>query len=153
MIISNNGTQERLSLPKLNTKTLAQNGILAKPSPLQTTAASVIQFDLNAPTIRAILGENPRETINKNPLSLSKFLHISPSIEQGQLRGYVISAGPDERLLQSAKILPGDIITHLDGKAVASLTLPAVYQSLNKNSRFKLTLDRSGTIITMDIKL
>ncbi|EPJ55688.1 MAG: hypothetical protein OFPI_02980 [Osedax symbiont Rs2] len=153
VIINNNGAPERLSLPKSNTRTLAQKGFIAKPTSPKNSAVTFIQVDLNSANIKAIIGPNPRQTISKNPLSLSKFLRISPSIEQGQLRGYIISAGADERLLQSVKIRPGDIVTHLDGKAVAGLTLPGVYQSLNNNNRFKVTVNRSGTIITMDIKL
>ncbi len=153
VIIINNDAQERLSLPKLNTKSLAQTGIIAYSRVTKPAPPAVIQLDLNSQKIRAIIGTEPRKIISRNPLALSKFMKISPSIEQGKLRGYIISPGPDERLLQSVSIQPGDIITHLNGKAVAGLTLPAVYQSLNSNTRFKVTVDRNGTIITMDIKL
>ncbi|MCJ8340998.1 MAG: hypothetical protein MJK10_21250 [Pseudomonadales bacterium] len=153
VIISNNGTQERLSLPKLNTKSLAQTGIIVNPAPNKTTPTTVIQLDLNSPQIRAILGAEPKKIITGNPLALAKFMQISPSIKRGQLHGYIISSGPDERLLQMSGIRAGDIITHLDGQAVAGLTLPGIFQSLNSSNQFKVTVDRSGTIITMDIKL
>ena len=153
VIINNNGTQERLSLPKLNVKSLAQTGIIVNPAPNKTAPTAIIQLDLNSPQIRAILGAEPKKIITGNPLALAKFMQISPSIKRGQLHGYIISSGPDERLLQISGIRAGDIITHLDGQAVASLTLPGVFQSLNSSNHFKVTVDRSGTIITMDIKL
>ncbi len=153
VIISNNGIQERLSLPQSNTKTLAQTGIIVKPAAASAAPENNVSVDLNSPKIQAILGTTAKKIIRSNPLALSNFLRISPNIQQGKLQGYVISAGPDERLLQAARIRPGDIITHIGGKAVASLTLPSVYQTLNSSNSLIVTVDRSGTIITMDIKL
>jgi len=153
VIISNNGIQERLSLPQSNTKTLAQTGIIVKPAAASAAPKNSVSVDLNSPKIQAILGATAKKIIRSNPLALSKFLRISPNIQQGKLQGYIISAGPDERLLQAARIRPGDIITHIGGKAVASLTLPSVYQTLNSSNSLIVTVDRSGTIITMDIKL
>jgi len=153
VIISNNGIQERLSLPQSNTKTLAQTGIIVKPAAASAAPKNSVSVDLNSPKIQAILGATAKKIIRSNPLALSKFLRISPNIQQGKLQGYIISAGPDERLLQAAHIRPGDIITHIGGKAVASLTLPSVYQTLNSSNSLIVTVDRSGTIITMDIKL
>jgi len=153
VIISNNGIQERLSLPQSNTKTLAQTGIIVKPAAASAAPENNVSVDLNSPKIQAILGATAKKIIRSNPLALSNFLRISPNIQQGKLQGYVISAGPDERLLQAARIRPGDIITHIGGKAVASLTLPSVYQTLNSSNSLIVTVDRSGTIITMDIKL
>jgi len=153
VIISNNGIQERLSLPQSNTKTLAQTGIIVKSAAASAAPKNSVSVDLNSPKIQAILGATAKKIIRSNPLALSKFLRISPNIQQGKLQGYIISAGPDERLLQAARIRPGDIITHIGGKAVASLTLPSVYQTLNSSNSLIVTVDRSGTIITMDIKL
>ena len=153
VIISNNGIQERLSLPKSNTRTLAKTGIIAKPAAAGATPKSSISLDLSSPKIQAILGIAAKKIISSNPLTLSKFLRISPSIQQGKLQGYIIAAGPDERLLQAAHIHAGDIITHVDGKAVAGLTLPGLYQSIKSSNSVIVTVDRNGAIITMDIKL
>lgn len=155
VIIINNGVEERLSLPKKVKKSGAQSGILAVPTTTLSTiaAAPSLSVNLNSAPLKALIGANPRHIITTNPLSLSKFLQISPSITNGKLHGYKISNGPDQRLLKATGIIPGDMVTHVDGTAVAGLTIPSMYQMLQKNSRFRMTINRDGAVITMEIKL
>jgi len=151
--IINNGVQERLNLPKLNDKLRANTGILrVAQQQKQQKVSNKLNLDLNSVSLKALIGSNPRQIITTDPLSLTKFIKISPSISKGKLTGYKIAAGPDKRLLKTAGIHPGDVITHVDGKSVASLTIPAMHSLLQTKSNIQVTLNRQGSVLTMDIK-
>jgi len=148
--IINNGVQERLNLPKLKS-TSSLTGI---SSAFKAPARSAeLELDLRSAAIKALLGSQPRATIMANPLSLAKFIQISPSINKGKLKGYTIAAGFDNRLLKTAGLQAGDILTHIDGQAVTQLTIPAMFSLLETNNHLQITLSRQGSILTMDIKL
>ena len=153
--ILNNGVEERLNLPKITRQSNVLSGITAAPASTLATnsAAPRLSVDLNSAPLRALIGANPRRVITTNPLSLSKFLHISPSISKGKLNGYKISSGPDKRILAAAGISTGDIVTHVDGAAVAGLTIPSMYKILQEKSSFRVTINRDGAVITFDIQL
>ena len=153
VIIINNGVKEPLYLPKLNTKTLEQTGIISTSAVTSFAEPQRITLDLNSAAIKGGLDTNPSNTNTTNPLSLSNLLKINPNIVQGKLTGYKIAAGQDNRLLASTSIQVGDIITHVKGRAVAQPPLPSIHQMLQSKGTFSITIDRSGTIITMDIKL
>jgi len=151
--IINNGVQERLNLPKLNDKSNANTGISRfSQQQQQQKVSNKLNLDLNSVSLKTLIGSNPRKTITTDPLSLSRFVQISPSINKGKLTGYKIAAGPDKRLLNTAGIHPGDVITHVDGKPVASLTIPAMHSLLQTKSSIQVTLNRQGSVLTMDIR-
>jgi|GEM_PF-3566463 len=152
VIIINNGVQERLNLPKLNDKLGVNTGISLFSPQQQQQISDKLSLDLNTVSLKALVGSNPRQIITTDPLSLSKFMQISPSISKGQLTGYKIAAGPDKRLLKAAGIHPGDVVTHVDGKPVASLTIPAMHSLLQTKSHFQVTLNRQGSVLIMEIK-
>ena len=156
--IVNNGIEERLLLPKFKQNSNAENGIISNniKSPTANSKALLnqrLKIDLNSPLMRSMLGPSPKAAITSNPLSLSKFLQISPNITEGNLKGYAIAAGPDKRLMENSGIQAGDIVTHIDGDAAASLNVTSLYQKLLTNNSFNLTIDRNGSTIYMDIKL
>jgi general secretion pathway protein C len=143
--IINNGNQERLDLPKINSKSAIQLGI--------TTNNKILSVDLNTAAIKALIGADLKKTITTNPLSLSKFMQLSPSIENGNLKGYKVSAGTDKRLLETIGVLSGDVITLVNNKPAGSLTTSSLYQLLQVKDTLRVTIDRNGSLITMDIKL
>jgi len=151
--IINNGVQERLNLPKLNDKLSANTGISrVDQQQKQQKVSNKLNLDLNSVSLKALIGSNPRQIITTDPLSLTKFIKISPNISKGKLTGYKVTAGTDKRLLKTAGIHPGDVVTHVDGKSVANLTIPAMHSLLQTKSNLQVTLNRQGSVLIMDIK-
>ncbi len=151
VVISNNAVQERLTLPKKAIKAASQVGISQNTS--TPTQQESIELDLNSQQMKSLLGDNPKRVITTNPLSLSKYMQISPKLVNGQLTGYQIASGPDKRLLSAAGIEAGDIITHVEGRPAAQLTIANMYKNLQLKSSINVTVERNGSVMTMDIKL
>ena len=151
VIIENNDNQERLSLPKQRSSSATSLGIGKN----DTSIGSVknLNLDLNSEQMKSLLGENPKKIITTNPLSLSKFIQINPKLDNGKLSGYKVSPGPDQRLLNLSGIKAGDIITHVEGQAAANLTIANMYKTLQLKESINVTVERNGSIVTMDIKL
>jgi general secretion pathway protein C len=156
VIIINNGVEERLTLPKLDKSAQEPNGIVLSVSSDTkkkeiTTIHQTLPVNLNTPVFKSILGSSPKTIITSNPLSLSKFIQIAPNVISGNLKGYTVTSGPDKRLIKNMGIQTGDVITHIEAEPVALLDNSELYRKLLKNNRLKLTIERKGSIITMDI--
>ena len=150
VIIYNNGEPEKLLLPK--EKAVSQ-GVASRTSSVASDNTLDKTIDLTSTRFRRLVGNDPKTTLMTNPLSLSKFMMLSPVNAGGSLKGYRISAGPDKRLLATSGINAGDIVTHIDNTPVSSLDITSLYQLLQSASSVSLTLDRDGQAINMDIKL
>lgn len=151
VIIYNNGEPEKLLLPK---DKAAPRGAESKAASRSSHSASLDKtIDLTSTQYRRLVGNDPKMTLMTNPLSLSKFMMLSPVNANGALKGYRITAGPDKRLLATSGINTGDIVTHIDNTPVSSLDITALYQLLQSANSVSLTLDRDGQPLNMDIKL
>ena len=148
VIIYNNGVPEKLLLPKDTqpSSPIARTGTTAQ-------SEDSINISLSSSRITRLIGDDPKNTLMNNPLSLSKYMMLSPHNDQGSLTGYRITPGPDKRLMAITGIRSGDLITHVDNTPISSLDLPSLYQILQSANSLSLTVERDGQPITMDITL
>ena len=148
VIIYNNGVPEKLLLPKA---TEQRSSVARASSP--SASEEAINISLSSSRITRLIGNDPKNTLMNNPLSLSKYMMLSPQNEQGALKGYRITPGPDKRLMAITGIRNGDLITHVDNTPISSLDLPSLYQILQSANSLSLTVERNGQPINMDITL
>jgi len=71
------------------------------------------RIDLNGTELSAIVGDY-RQKILTDPLSFSRFVQISPHVENNRVIGYQLNAGRDGRLFKTLGLLPGDLVTHIN---------------------------------------
>ena len=148
VIISNRGKRERLALPKRRTNAVALG--LAKQEPPEERQLSA---NLNSPQISQLLGGDIRGTITNNPLSLAKFLRLSPvDSNQGQ-RGYRINYGKDQRLLNQVGFRHGDLVTKINSQPVTNLSFKEAFDMLEGQDSLTLEFLRQGRTYTMDLQL
>jgi len=161
VIIVNNGVYERLELPKITQNQrafikplssidkgniAAQHTGLIKHQPLR--------LDLNAASVKAIIGGDLGQILLRDPLSLAKFVQLTPISHQKTnfISGYRLNYGTDHRLMAHSGLKDGDIVITVGSKSVSRLSLSMLYPMLQSQKNIALTLKREGSILTMDIK-
>lgn len=144
IVIENNGVPEKLLLPG---KKKSNTGIATKR---QSSPPSV---NLNSKEVQKLIGGDARQVLSNNPLSLAKFLTLSPTNNNGTLQGYRINAGQDQRLLQATGLSPGDLVTQINNVPAADLEISQLFRLLQTTQTMTVTLERNGQPLTMDIKL
>lgn len=150
IIIFNNGVAEKLILPR---RPAARQRITAKASTSFKQVEQVQKLDLNTEVFHDILGGKPRVQLASNPLALSRYMNLSPRKQGSRLRGYSISPGKDQRLMQQAGLKPRDLITHIDGVPAAELAIPSLFDTLKNAPSVTLTIERNGQPMNMEITL
>ena len=71
------------------------------------------RIDLKGAEMAAIVGDY-RQKILTDPLSFSRFVQISPYVENNRVIGYRLNAGRDGRLFKTLGLQPGDLVTHIN---------------------------------------
>lgn len=78
-----------------------------------TARALPSRIDLNGAEFKAIVGDY-RKKVLSDPLSFSRFVQISPQVENNRVIGYRLNAGRDGRLFKTLGLQPGDLVTHIN---------------------------------------
>ena len=86
-----------------------------------------------------------RAQVLKNPTELAKWLRLQPVETQGSFKGYMISAGRDNRLFKQLNLQKGDIITRINGVALTgNIQSLQALQSLKNAKQLQIDLVRKG---------
>lgn len=147
VIISNQGRLESIAFPKpqsLDQAPAPSAASLATASPRDVSAAAV------APTVRA-----QAEEIRHNPQTLLRFVTVSPVQQDGEVSGYSLRPVPgQEALMRALGLMPGDVLTSIDGMPVNDPTLlPRVMPLLNSGQPLQVQVERGGQPLSMTINL
>ncbi|MGH8270775.1 MAG: type II secretion system protein GspC [Gammaproteobacteria bacterium] len=104
VIIAHQGRLETLRLPTAGTSILAAPADFGADTPAQTgqQAAPFIPPDV-------------RREIEQHPKSLSDYMRMRPYSVKGQVQGYRVYPGKNPELFRKAGLLPGDIVTSVNG--------------------------------------
>lgn len=141
IVISNNGVDEKLVLPKQKTRVVAKR-----------VNSPELKLDLRSNKVTELFGGDAKKILVSNPYALRRFIQLSPARNQGNATGYRVSPGKDKRLLSVMGLRTDDVITHINAQPVFEFGMEAI-SALLKNSSLKITLERRGQPINMEIKL
>lgn len=151
VVIDNNGRQEIVKLPeKVATSSVRNVGMENLP---RGNATSSIGGN-NAPIE---LPESPkaiRDTLVKNPAMLNKLVSAVPYRENGRILGYRLTPKQNGAILEMNGILPGDVVTRVNGIALANQKNGIrALRKLVKASTVDLTILRDGVEMPISISL
>ncbi|MBD3816027.1 MAG: type II secretion system protein GspC [Halothiobacillus sp.] len=147
VVISNQGRLESIAFPKpqsLDQAPAPSAASLTTANPRDVSAAAV------APTVRALA-----EKIRHNPQTLLRFVTVSPVQQDGEISGYSLRPVPgQEALMRALGLMPGDVLTSVDGMPVNDpALLPRVMPLLNSGQPLQVQVERGGQPLSMTINL
>ena len=144
IVIERKGREE---IVKLNVRTLDDvKGLTV----VDTEPPAVDKVDLKAEEFTRLVG-NARQTLRNDPLKLSRYFAVKPVRKEGKLQGYELREGRDKRLFAKLPLENSDLLTGINGQDVASLSLTGLYQLLEENTQFEITVLRQGTPISFTV--
>ena len=124
VIVNWNGRLESLRLPK----EISRNPLAVIPRVATPTTATPV-----------------REIISANASRITDIVRVAPHIEQGQMIGFRISPGKDQEQFASLGLLPGDVVTDING---IPMTDPSrglqVFEALGEGAIANVTIIREG---------
>lgn len=150
VVIDNGGRREVVKLPE----NVASSSRTAGRENLPRGDVASGNGNNNAPIE---LPDSPREirdTLAKNPAMLNKLVSAVPYRENGRILGYRITPKQGGALLEQNGILPGDVVTRVNGIALANQKNGIrALRKLVKASSVDLTILRDGVEIPISIPL
>ncbi len=152
IVVDNRGRREIYKLPEKVASTGRSAGLENLPG------ASVQQNPQNANNGAPIeLPDSPRairDTLAQNPAMLNKLVSAVPYRENGRILGYRLTPKQGGGLLEQNGILPGDVVTRVNGIALANQKngIRALRKLVKANS-VDLSILRDGVEIPISIPL
>ena len=149
IVIDNGGRQEIVKLPEKIASTGSNTGLENLPGantqPSQGSNAAIELPD----SPKAI-----RDTLAQNPALLNKLVSAVPYRENGRILGYRLTPKQSGGLLEANGILPGDVVTRVNGIALANQKNGIrALRKLVKASSVDLSILRDGVEIPISIAL
>ena len=148
IIIENNRRQEKIELEK---RQLSAGITAAAAANAASGSDDVISLD--RPDIKALIGDDPRETVQNSPLKLVRFFSASPVTENGQIKGYALSPGRDPRLFELLGIEPGDVVLSVNGQSLTDLPATELMKLMESTQSFELLVQRNDSILSKRLDL
>lgn len=97
--------------------------------------------------------ELERRLADETPRILAETALI-PVQEDGRVNGFVLSRLPEGSLLTDAGLMPGDVITEINGTPIDSMaTLIGLYARLRHASEVRATVLRGGSPVSLLVRL
>jgi type II secretory pathway component PulC len=79
---------------------------------------------------------------------------LVPSMDQGRIAGFAITRMPEGTLLSDAGLMPGDVLTEVNGVPIDSLaTLISLWPRLQAESTIEALVTRGGRPVTLSVSL
>ncbi len=142
VILDNNGRDETLMLDGVDFVQLSNNTV-SNQQPNKTVS---VEHDSDLSQIR--------QEIIKSPQSLLKYITLVQEKNDDEILGYLLGAGKDKRLFESAGLQQGDIAVEINN---VNLTDPAqmnlIWSNLKNASEISLSVLRGGQIHHINIGL
>jgi len=149
--IDNAGREEKLILPETVASTGGNNNANLPGAGLAQQA----QGGGNGTPIQ--LPESPKEirdTLVKNPAMLNKLVSAVPYRENGRILGYKITPKQQDGLLANYGVLPGDVVTRVNGIALANQkNAIRALRKLVKAPSIDISILRDGAELPVSIAL
>ncbi len=152
VIIENGGRRETVKLPELVASTGTQNFNNLPGGNVQPVAQSGAGND--APIELPESPKDIRDTLVSNPAMLGKLVSAVPYRENGRILGYKITPKQQDGLLANYGVLPGDVVTRVNGIALANQkNAIRALRKLVKAPSIDLSILRDGAELPVSIQL
>jgi general secretion pathway protein C len=124
----------------------------ATPVPLRSIAR---KGSADAPTGRVMVrAEVERRLSQEIPRILAETTILPASEPGGQTAGYTLTRIPENSLLSDAGLMPGDVLTEVNGVRIDSIaTLASLYTRLQGESLIRAVVLRDGRPVTVAVTL
>ncbi|WP_372809746.1 type II secretion system protein GspC [Litorivivens sp.] len=109
-------------------------------------------INLNDPSIRRLVGD-PRQTLNNNPLRLTRYISANPYVQGGKTVGFQVQAGRDKRLFGQLGLQGGDVVTSINGLRVGEAPVSDLLNSVNSSQTVEVEILRNGLPQTIRLNL
>ena len=120
---------------------------MSQPAPV------VAAGPVTAPAPELTLGQY-RELALSNPQQLSEVVRIAPRNDSGRFVGYEVQPGRDPGLLNRLGLVPGDVVTSVNGIGVDT---PAralgILRSLTTTDEIRIEVQREGVAQTLFVNV
>ena len=155
IVIDNGGRRETVKLPEKFATSGRNTGMENLPG--ANLPASSGQAAGNNTDGAIELPESPREirdTLARNPAMLNRLVSAVPYRENGRILGYRLTPKQSSTLLEANGILPGDVVTRVNGIALANQKNGIrALRKLVKATSVDLTILRDGVELPVSIPL
>lgn len=147
-IIARAGGNEKIELDRPAQTGLRDNEIrvVGRPGPAST------QVNLNDPSIRRLIGD-PKQTLNTNPLRLTRYISAEPRVEGGKTIGFAVQPGRDKRLFGQLGLQPGDVVVSINSQRVGEAAVSDLLNSVNNSQSVEVEILRNGLQQTIRLNL
>lgn len=151
IVIDNGGRREIVKLPEKVASTGRSTGLENLPG---ATVQPQAQGNNNAPIELPDSPKAIRDTLAQNPAMLNKLVSAVPYRENGRILGYRLTPKQSGGLLEANGILPGDVVTRVNGIALANQKNGIrALRKLVKATSVDLSILRDGVEIPISIPL
>jgi general secretion pathway protein C len=114
--------------------------------PLNGAASGNLASASRLGEIRNRLKANPSEAVSMNA--------IQPVMVNGQLKGYQLADNPYMPALREAGLMPGDVVTRVNGIAVTDQARAAeMFNQLSNAGHVDLEVERGGVPTSLSVNL
>jgi general secretion pathway protein C len=150
VVLDNSGTYELLRLFEENEFDKQVQEQARRPTPRAERKDVDRRSDAGATRI----ARNYRDQLYQNPQSLAKVVKISAVREEGELRGYRVRPGADQREFARLGFRPGDLVTGVNGIALDDpANTMRLYQVMRSASEAVFELERGGQPLSLTVAL
>lgn len=158
VIVSRNGREEVLKLPKLDdpNRPVVAPAPLILPEPAVEPAPEPGPTTFNAPQVidASAIAERLRGEVASRPQALEDIAFASPYVQNGQFMGFRLRPGRDRQLFQQLGLNGGDVLTEINGARLSSPAQGlAVLQELMSASRIDVRVLRNGAEVPLTFTL
>lgn len=162
IVLRHDGREETLKLPR--ERNLAPADIVRAPPPARAKVIATSTARAAAAMNRAAAGQSGQappgwratlDELRAHPEEIAQKVQVVPVLEGGRLSGVRVSAGGDTALIRQLGLMPGDVVTAVNGTPVDSLAHgQAFVDALRTASSARVTVLRNGrpTDVTISLK-
>ena len=145
IVIQRGGRYETLKLPKESLDMETFSSTPEEPTPTGSTNQRVLATANSPATQQNISLREYRDTLLDDPQKVADLVRFNPAFENGQFVGYKLQPGRDATFLTRYGLLPGDVVTEVNGVVLDSPSKGfGLIKDLSSADTLDLVVDRNG---------
>lgn len=138
VVVDNQGVMEKLTLPevKINSQSLSSN------SSKGLTQSQKLKLD------------NLRQKLKTSPIAINRYVRVRTIQKNGKIQALQLWPRSEKAIFEALGFRSGDRLTAVNGQSVTELASDmSKWQSMMKLSQAQFTVNRNGSLQTIDVNL